>query len=358
MEFISFPSINQFRNVIRQVVDRVQYNGRDAEGKPIFHQQTMPRPTLKYRGTVKMHGTNAGVVVDVKTGEKFYQSRERQLSLVADNYGFMVYMSSKVTQVDAIVSAILAQQNDNPRGRPTAVAIFGEWCGGSIQSGVAIGQVAKMFCIFAVKLVYEGDQDDENNHEWIDITTIKGVEFPEDRIFNILRFGHWELDIDFERPEVFQNHLVETTISVETACPAGLHFGVEGVGEGVVWECVTEGWRRSGMRFKVKGEKHSVSKVKTLAAVDVEAIKAVEDFVEMAVTEARLEQGLRNLVDEQQKPFEMKSLGDFIRWVYNDIVKEETDTIVANQLDVKKLGGPISNKARRWYIDRLNKLPV
>lgn len=355
MEFISFPSINQFRNTIRQVVDRVQYNGRDEEGKVVFHQQTMPRPTLKYRGTVKLHGTNAGVVVDIKSGEKFYQSRERQLSLIADNFGFMVYMSSKTAAIDVLTSYILAQQFDNPRGIPSTVAIFGEWCGGNIQGGVAIGQVAKMFCIFAVKLIYQGDLDDENNHEWIDIATIRDVEFPEDRIFNVLRFGHWDLDLDFERPEVFQNHLVDTTISVETVCPAGLHFGVEGVGEGLVWECVTEGWRRSAMRFKVKGEKHSVSKVKTLAAVDVEVIKAIDDFVEMAVTEARMEQGLQNLIYEQQKPFDIKSVGDFIRWVYNDAVKEETDTIVASQLDVKKLGGPISNKARRWFIDRLNK---
>ncbi len=66
------------------------------------------------------------------------------------------------------------------------------------------------------------------------------------------------------------------------------------------------------------------------------------------------EQGLDNLVREQLKPFEMQSLGEFIRWVYNDIIKEEVDTIVANGFDPKKLGGPVANKARLWYINKFN----
>jgi hypothetical protein len=109
--------------------------------------------------------------------------------------------------------------------------------------------------------------------------------------------------------------------------------------------------------FKVKGEKHSVSKVRTLAAVDVEAINALNEFVDSVVTESRLEQGLDNLVREQRKPFEMTSLGDFIRWVYNDVVKEEADTIEASGFDAKKLGGPIANVARKWYINRYNAQP-
>jgi len=52
--------------------------------------------------------------------------------------------------------------------------------------------------------------------------------------------------------------------------------------------------------------------------------------------------------------FEMKSMGDFIRWVFNDIMKEEMDTMIASQIDPKKLGGPIANIARPWFINKLN----
>lgn len=91
------------------------------------------------------------------------------------------------------------------------------------------------------------------------------------------------------------------------------------------------------------------SKVKTLAAVDVEAVATLKAFIDATVTEERLEQGLWNLVHEQEKPIEMTSMGDFIRWVYNDIIKEETDTIVASGIDPKKIGSAVANVARPWF---------
>lgn len=39
-----------------------------------------------------------------------------------------------------------------------------------------------------------------------------------------------------------------------------------------------------------------------------------------------------------------------------DVLKEETDTIVANQFDMKKIKGAIVNKARIWYLNRLESL--
>jgi hypothetical protein len=63
-------------------------------------------------------------------------------------------------------------------------------------------------------------------------------------------------------------------------------------------------------------------------------------------------------VNEQLKPFDMTSMGDFIRWVFNDAMKEEADTVIANQLDPKKLGGPIANKARKWYMNKFNGTPL
>lgn len=45
----------------------------------------------------------------------------------------------------------------------------------------------------------------------------------------------------------------------------------------------------------MKGEKHSASKVKTLAAVDPERLVNITEFVEYAVTENRLEQGTQKV---------------------------------------------------------------
>jgi hypothetical protein len=343
---IKFPSIEQFRNVIRHVKTHAQYAGKDANGDVII-DQSKPIPTLKFRGTVKLHGTNAGIVYDVASDTFTYQSRERELSLTSDNAGFMLHqMRNEGIWRDVANQAI--REIFVPAQPITKVAIFGEWCGSGIQKGVALTQLPKMFVVFAVKVIFE-----DETTKWLPIGEFD-IHYEEDKVFNIDTFQTYEIDVDFNHPELAQNKMIEITEEVEKECPVGKHFGVSGIGEGVVWTCVSDGWNDSGTWFKVKGEKHSVSKVRTLAAVDVEAVANLKAFVDSVVTEARLEQGLDNLVREQLKQVEMTSMGDFIRWVYNDVLKEETDTIVANGIDPKKLGGAVANMARPWFVKKVN----
>ena len=350
MSIIRFPSIEQFRNVVRHVKTYAQYAGRDENGDAII-DQSKPIPTLKFRGTVKLHGTNAGIVYDVASDSFTYQSRERELSLTQDNAGFM--LAQMKNEHEWRRYAIRHVENDimdhHPHGPDIAkVAIFGEWCGSGIQKGVALSQLSKMFVVFAVKLVYE-----DKTTRWLPIEDCHILD-RELGIFSIAWFPTYEIDIDFNHPELAQNKMIDITKEVEKECPVGKYFGVSDIGEGVVWTCITEGWNYSDTWFKVKGEAHSVSKVRTLAAVDVEAIANLKAFVDSVATEARLEQGLDNLVREQLKPLEMTSMGDFLRWVYNDIIKEEQDTIVANGIDPKKLGSAIANVARPWFVKKIN----
>lgn len=356
---IKFPSIEQFRTAIKNVQHRAHWAGRDEAGEPIF-DRARPIPTLKLRGTVKLHGTNAGIVFSEATGWDIesFQSRERVLSLTQDNAGFMLYMSETDRQaelhdmiqhiIDLQFTSPLASENPFPLEDLEKIVIFGEWCGGNIQKGVAITGLPKMFVYFAIKAI------GKETSFWLDLANYEEMQAPQLGIYNVHTFGKWELDIDFNNPQLQQNTLGELTIKVEEECPAGKYFNVSGVGEGIVWQPITKGWRSSDFWFKVKGEKHSVSKVKTLAPVDTEAFQKIADFITATVTEERLEQGLKVLETELLLPLEMKSLGDFIRWVYNDILKEETDTIVANQFDTKKLGGPVANAARPWYIQKIN----
>ena len=352
---IRFPSIEQFRSTIHHVKNHTRYAGKDADGNAVY-DHSRPLPTLKFRGTVKLHGTNAGIVYDVATDTISYQSRERELSLTSDNAGFMLWAKSHesifIQYFEACFHNGLMEQfaPRKTNKMPTKLVLFGEWCGGNIQKGVAITGLPKMFVIFAYKGMYADDDS-----VWANMPSfIEVSQRAVPNIYWINEFPTYEIDIDFNFPEIAQNKMIEITEAVEAECPVGKHFGVSGIGEGVVWTCVTPGYNDSGTWFKVKGEKHSSSKVKTLAAVDVEAVENMKAFIESVVTESRLEQGLDNLVREQLLPFDMKSLGDFIRWVYNDVVKEEADTIVANQIDTKKLGSAIANVARPWYIQRYN----
>jgi hypothetical protein len=344
---IKYPSIDQFRNVIKQVNYRTNFDGIDAEtGKAKFVPRT--QPTLKFRGTTKIHGTNASIVrrFDVDGGPVFtFQSRERELSLTSDNAGFLLTMLAKEQTLVELFNRVAERAG---LGFTEPLTIYGEWAGGNIQKGVAINGLPKFFAIFGVR-VGEGDAT-----EWFDIEQFADIEYRDEGIFNILTFGKWETEINFERPLEIQNYLGELTLAVEKECPVGKFFGNSGVGEGLVWRCIEKGWESSDFQFKVKGSEHSVSKVKTLAAVDVEAVRAVSDFVDSVVTEGRLVQGAQNLVREQGLTFEMANMGPFIKWIYSDVMKEESDTIIVNQLEVKRLGGPISNKARAWFIQQFN----
>lgn len=318
-----FPSIEQFRSVVRTVKTQHDYQGKDENGEAIY-QHLSNYPTLKFQGTVKLHGTNASVV-KYKDGRLEYQSRERVLSLYQDNASFMMSMMPK--NLDFLFSGV--EFDDY-------CAVYGEWCGGNIQKGVAINGLPKMFVIFGIKI------DDE----WVELPSWKHDN--ENGIYNILQFPTYDVEIDFNNPELIQNKLIEDTLTVEDECPVGKYFGVSGIGEGIVYKCTTN----PNLIFKSKGEKHSVSKVRTINAVDVEALAGIQEFVDSVVTENRLEQGLAYLY-EMKIEISPKTTGEFLGWVVRDILKEETDTIVANQFDMKKVKSAVVNRARMWYLNRL-----
>lgn len=319
-----FPSINQFRNVIREVKSRHDYIGKDDQGEAMY-AHTTNYPVLKFRGTVKLHGTNAAIVKYSDSRVEF-QSRENVLSLEKDNANFMAEMH----KLD--LSFLFNDYSFNEY-----CAVYGEWCGGNIQAGVAINGLPKMFVIFAVKV------DDE----WVELPS--SLHNNNIKIYNILQFPTYEVDIDFNVPELAQNAIIDMTLAVEECCPVGKFFGKIGVGEGIVFTAVTD----KSLRFKSKGEKHSVTKVKTLNPIDTESIESVNDFVESVVTENRLLQGI-SIFKESNIEIDVKNTVQFLRWVVNDVYKEECDTIVVNNLDTKKVNSAISNKARQWFLNYLN----
>lgn len=330
---IKFPSIDQFRQIIREVKTNHDYQGKSEDGSPIY-QHNSPYPVIEFTGTVKLHGTNASIV-KYRDGRIEYQSRERVLSLTQDNAGFMLAMMNK--DLGFMYKEIEFKNY---------VAIFGEWCGQGIQKGVAVSQLPKMFVIFALNV----------DGVWLDMKSeISSLEVAKENelgIYYVNQFSTYTENIDFNTPELSQNVLIELTERVEKECPVGAYFGIEfGVGEGIVWKAKHND---HFYQFKVKGEKHSISKVKTLASVDVEMISSINEFVESVLTEQRLEQGV-NWLRENQKEVSQKSTGDYLRWLVNDVIKEESDTIVENQLDVKKVNSAISAKARVWFFSYLDK---
>lgn len=339
---IKFPSIEQFRNVVATINRNYNYVGHDENGEPIY-DTSLPKPVITFKGTVKLHGTNAGVSYNNKAGI-WAQSRENIITPQKDNAGFAFFVESKDTVFRELFDLIATHNNIDCD--TNTITIYGEWAGKGIQKGVGISELGnKVFFVFGVKVTPHTETEEEqkaNPAYWV---TSSYVEYVNHRIYNIEDFQTYSLDIDFNMPQLVQNQLSELTLQVEEQCPVAKVFGFNGIGEGIVWTAEVNGVVH---RFKVKGEKHSSSKVKTLAAVDVEKLNSITEFVEYAVTDSRFNQALENVFPNNE-PVDTKKLGDVIRWVVNDVVKEELDTLASNGLEPKEVNKYISNSVRTKF---------
>jgi len=334
---IKFPKIGQFRDVVSFVRKQNDFKGFNEEGQSIFNHDTL-YPKLTFTGTPKLHGTNSSVVYS-KSKDIIYQSRNNEITVLKDNAGFAAFMSGISIEAKQVLLNVF-----NKHICSTFV-YFGEFCGNGIQKGVAIEKLPKMFVIFNFK------KDDD----WLlpVFTEDELSILNKNKIYSILQFESYEMEIDFEHPELAQNKLKELTNQVENECPVGKYFGILGTGEGIVWknkyDLSPKYW------FKVKGMKHSSSKVKTLASVNVEKVNNIQEFVEMTVTESRLEQGL-SILKEQGKEIHRKNTGEFLKWIVSDIISEELDTLTKNNLCAKDVTSELSKKARIFWLSQTDKL--
>lgn len=323
MKHISFPSIGQFRDVIKRIKDTCKYHN-------------LALPTLNFIGTVKLHGTNHAVCMS-PSGEIYTQSRERITTFESDNAGSHAWTMANIESFKHVFNYVLRNYNV---GEDETIQIFGEWCGGNIQKGVGLNKLPKNFVVFAIRISKDSDSQDFLPEEDVAEICAQGLNC-------ILYFPYFKMQIDFSCPERSQAELIDITNKVEADCPVarsslGDTFEGELVGEGVVWTTTFMG---ETLRFKAKGEKHSISKVKVLVPVDIEKVESIREFVSNVVTEARLNQGLEH-VDSR----ESKHTGAFIKWVIADIFKEEMDTVVGNGFTSKEVTGPLSTAIRQWFL--------
>lgn len=341
-KMIKFPSIEQFRTIVSNVLRHFNFVGLDEDGEAIY-DTTKPKPTLKFKGTVKLHGTNAAVSYN-EDGGLWAQSRENIITPEKDNAGFAFFVESNRDAFQKLIAEVLIKNDLD--AKQNTVTIYGEWCGGNIQKGVGISNLPKSFFIFGVKvspIVADEEEAKLKPAYWVDYDYLRS---PDNKIYNILDYATWEIDIDFNMPQLVTNKLSELTLAVEEECPVAKAFGFSGIGEGIVWTVELNG---VVYRFKVKGEKHAgSSKVKTLANVDVEKLESVRDFIDYAVTQGRFNQGIENTFPNEE-PINVKKMGDLIRWVVNDIIKEESDTLAENGLEPKDVNSQISGRVREMF---------
>lgn len=343
---IKYPSIGQFRNIVKNVIEHSCFIGLDSEGIAQF-DYLKPKPIYTFNATEKIHGTNAGVCFSNITGI-WFQSRENIITTEKDNMGFAFFGDANKDIFINIIQDLAKENNINLYHN--IITIYGEWAGGKIQKNSALTNCEKAFIMFEYFKVSPIEPNEDTPAKWFRMSTI---EYPSARIYNILRFNNYNFTIDFNTPELIQNDLIKLVEEViEPASPLGKAFGQEeNVGEGIVCSYLTENGEL--LQFKVKGERHSThSKVKTLQQLDMVELNKLEECVEKVCHTWRFEQALVSTFGEDYvSNLDRKLLGDYLKWVSSDTLKEESDIIMEYGFDAKDILSRVAKKAKEYFFE-------
>lgn len=348
MQMKKFSKIGKLSTALKALISTYQYTGLDENNAPMYNE-SIELPVVKLYGTVKLHGTNAAVAQNPE-GKLQFQSRTNIITPESDNAGFAFWASQNTEELSKMINFYRKQHEIDENH---TVVVYGEWAGKGIQKNVGINELPKAFYVFAIAVITD-DLENENSNFYLDMSKEFHWVNKEARIFNLWdkeMFPVYEIEMDLNNPKLVQNDLIKITDDIEEECPVAKAFGVSGIGEGAVWVNST-----NKFRAKIKGDKHAgKTKVSKTNIVDLEKLNSVNEFVERFVDIERLEQGW-NMMTELGHALESKTIGHFIRWVIDDVISEESDTLMESGLEPKDVKKLISNKARKYFIGRLDSI--
>ncbi|MEK6828844.1 MAG: RNA ligase family protein [Nanoarchaeota archaeon] len=339
---IAAASIGQFREVVGEINRTANFVGLDENGKAMY-DPSIKKPVLTFIGTVKLHGTFAAACYN-EAGGLWAQSKNDIITPANDNAGWAFFVEAKKEVFIRIIKSLAQMHNIDLT--QNNIMLCAEWAGLGIQKTVAISKLEKTAFIFKQAKVSPFDK--EKTSYWIDTN---GIDSIEDKIYNIANFKTFSIEVDFNVPQLSQNKIIEMTVEVENECPVAKELGEVGIGEGIVFTHL----RPDGSRliFKSKGEKHSAkSKVKTLKPVDDEKINKMIEVAEKVTPSWRLEQMMTETFDLiNGGNVDRAKLGDYIRAVINDVVKEDLDVIFEAGFELKDIAKYVSSISRDYFFE-------
>lgn len=300
------------------------------------------RPVVDFEGTVKLHGTNAGIRIPGVGIKPIALSRTRVATVMSDNHGFAMFLEGIPQE---IFDEIYMDNNGENQNMP--ITIFGEWCGGSVQGGVALSQCPKHFVAFAAT---RDDPSEEAGYRYTDFN-IFSKEMNGHSLHTIHEIPAFEVTIDFRmgnQDEVVAQ-LTKWVEEVEACCPwAKEKFGVEGIGEGIVFHRKDDPTNNYWI-FKVKGDKHSGGGDRAkgkIVEIDLAKVESVSECVDVILTEARMIQ----MMYDNNFTYDPRNIGPFLKAVCVDCVKEQIDVVVENGLQWDDVAKVVQTRARNWFL--------
>jgi len=291
-------------------------------------------PKVTYKAKVKLDGTNGAVQI-LEDGIAA-QSRTRVLSEGNDNLGFHRWVMDTQEYFQEMEPGVI---------------LFGEWCGQGLQNRTAISKInQKVFAIFAARIESTWEVRPEKLE-----TLLPEPRHPD--VF-VLPWTGEDITLDFGDEDSLKaavESFNKVVASVEKEDPwVKEQFEVSGLGEGVVLypdpDLILPSFiSYEEMIFKAKGEKHQVVKQKKSVQVDPEVAESIEGFVDLFVTENRLQQS----VDEAcGREFNLRKTGLFMKHILLDVEKESSVELKAAGLSWKQVAKAVSSRAQKWFLER------
>lgn len=327
MIHISWPKIDAFHNVRKNLTK---------------HPHLMiGLGTNTYKSKIKLHGSNGSI--SFQNQKIIAQSRNNIIDSSQDNVGFASWVEANHDYFKKL--AIIDHDH--------YVTIFGEWCGSGIQKGTAINQIdKKIFAVFAI-----GIGNSQQGHVITDPGLIQQMIGQHSDMFVLPWQTHIDLDWgNQDSVEQAVEKINQQVDQVEKNDPwVQATFLKQGIGEGLVFYPQVEKLLRkdaSNWLFKAKGQAHRVVKQKAPAVLDPLVAKTIDDFVDMTLTLARLEQAVRE-TNNGQLDFDITKIGPFIGWISKDISKECQNELEASGINWHQVAKHISTRSKIWFMKNI-----
>jgi hypothetical protein len=352
--FYRYPSIEAFPKAMKHIT-------KVAKG----------RPFVEYVGYPKIHGTNGAIVYCPSKSEVPYaQSRNRVITSDDDHADFATYVDSHkefyANLIEKMNACVVHYSNrervDNNNLEFDTTVLYGEWCGQGIQKDVAVAHLSRRFIVFDVCFI-RNTLDGKTIKTWLTPGDACNHRLdnllcaPEHLLWNIFMFPTYYVSVDVDDPmKSFREDIEPIVKSVVNRCPVGCYFGVEGLGEGIVWTTSEPPYHR----MKTKADTwhlYCVQNDPTLKGTTTSTTPAerMKSFLDTVVTTERLEQGIDEVIYEHNRSVTKKHINAFTKWIIEDVEKEHKDLCEDTfQLSFKRCKKNISKRARQWYINQLH----
>lgn len=316
----------------------------------LFEMKKHSTGAMEFKGSVKLHGTNAGVRfenVKSSTGNMTMtqitgMSRSSLLDATDKNkkhMGFAQFVDDKAPKLHQLYKNFCDLHVDLPNG--SKLEIFGEWVGKGVLKGCAIHKMpTKRWFVFGASVTLA-----DGSVSWYDTEFLDCGE--DDLIINIYDFGCFTVIVDPNDPEPARSVLEVLVSRVERQCPVALEYGCVGIGEGLVYSHIFEGKKAM---FKTKGMEHKIASTKQKVNIAPEIVAGGEKFAAYAVTLNRVTQAMANL-QANDRSF----TGRVLQAVAKDVLDEESDVLAESGLTWKQVANFVNSAAREIFFTELEK---